>query len=111
MNKPIIEEYIKENALNNYKATILNSKTFVWNVTMRVFEMESYAEGTKSISYAVHRAYSLSRKGDSVTAINKLGLQNKVSYIITGGGAMLDCLEGKILPGVSAILENSYSER
>jgi phosphoglycerate kinase len=103
---------IGPNAISDFRNTILASKTILWNGPMGVFEMDAFAEGTKSIAYAVaeatkNGAYSLIGGGDSVTAINKFGLQNEVSYISTGGGAMLECLEGKTLPGVAAVKETS----
>ena len=75
---------------------------------MGVFEMNNYEEGTKFIAHAVAKAtengaYSLIGGGDSVAAVNKYGLADKVSYVSTGGGASLEFLEGKILPGVAAI--------
>lgn len=96
-------------ARNAFKEVILKSKTIVWNGPMGVFEMTNFAEGTKAIAQAVSEAtkngaYSLIGGGDSVAAINQLGLANDVSFVSTGGGAMLELLEGKELPGVSAIL-------
>jgi len=75
---------------------------------MGVFEMENFAEGTKAIAEAVARAtekgaFSLIGGGDSVAAINKYNLKDKVSYVSTGGGALLEYIEGKELPGVKAI--------
>lgn len=93
-----------------FTAIIENSKTILWNGPMGVFEMENFAEGTRAIAEAVARAtengaYSLIGGGDSVAAINKYGLKDKVSYVSTGGGAMLEYIEGKVLPGVKAIKE------
>ncbi len=93
-----------------YAGIIGNSKTILWNGPMGVFEMSNFEEGTKAVALAVAQAteggaYSLIGGGDSVAAINKYGLGDKVSYVSTGGGAMLECLEGKVLPGVKAILE------
>lgn len=87
---------------------ILESKTILWNGPMGVFEMETFAEGTKSIAQAVAKAteqgaFSLIGGGDSVAAINKYNLANRVSYVSTGGGAMLEYMEGKQLPGIEAI--------
>ncbi len=92
-----------------YTQHILNSKTIIWNGPMGVFEMENFSTGTKQIAEAVSRAtqqgaYSLIGGGDSVAAINKYHLQDQVSFVSTGGGAMLEMLEGKLLPGVQAIL-------
>ncbi len=89
---------------------IENSKTILWNGPMGVFEMENFAAGTKAIAEAVARAtqkgaFSLIGGGDSVAAINKYHLKDKVSYVSTGGGAMLEYIEGKELPGVKAIKE------
>jgi len=87
---------------------VMQSKTILWNGPMGVFELPKFEQGTKCIALAVanatqNGAYSLIGGGDSVAAINKLGLANEVSYVSTGGGAMLEYVEGKILPGVSAI--------
>ena len=78
---------------------------------MGVFEMENFSFGTKAIADALvnatdNGAFTLVGGGDSVAAINKYGLSEKVSYISTGGGAMLEYLEGKKLPGIAAILDN-----
>ncbi|MEZ4949442.1 MAG: phosphoglycerate kinase [Saprospiraceae bacterium] len=88
--------------------TIENSKTILWNGPMGVFEMSNFANGTKVIAQAVAKAtsngaYSLIGGGDSVAAINQMHLANEVSYVSTGGGAMLEFLEGKKLPGIEAI--------
>jgi len=92
----------------NYKTIILNSKTILWNGPMGVFEMEKFKSGTLEIAKAITEAtskgaYSLVGGGDSVAALKQFDLQNQVSYISTGGGAMLEMLEGKELPGVTAI--------
>ena len=91
-----------------YREAILSSKTILWNGPMGVFEMDSFAEGTKSIANAIAEAtangsFSLVGGGDSVAAIKKFDMQDKVSYVSTGGGAMLEYLEGKELPGIKAI--------
>jgi phosphoglycerate kinase len=91
-----------------FSKAILNSKTIIWNGPMGVFEMESFSNGTKKIGGAICKAtengaFSLVGGGDSVAAITKFGFTDKVSYISTGGGAMLEYLEGKELPGVAAI--------
>jgi phosphoglycerate kinase len=92
-----------------FNKTILESKTIVWNGPMGVFEMSSFENGTKNIAMTVAEAtrkgaFSLIGGGDSVAAINKYGLDDEVSFVSTGGGAMLELLEGKVLPGVAAIL-------
>jgi phosphoglycerate kinase len=88
---------------------ILKSKTILWNGPVGVFEMEPFAAGTKSLGNAIaeatkNGAFSLVGGGDSVAAVKKYNLAKKVSYVSTGGGAMLEMLEGKELPGVAAIL-------
>ena len=88
--------------------TIVNSKTVIWNGPMGVFEFEKFAKGTSAIAQAVAKAtangaFTLIGGGDSVAAINKNGLADKVSYVSTGGGAMLEYMEGKQLPGIVAI--------
>lgn len=96
-------------AIESYKNTILNSKTILWNGPMGVFEWSNFENGTKQVALSVadatqkNGAYSLIGGGDSVAAINKFNLGEKVSYVSTGGGAMLESLEGKVLPGVAAI--------
>lgn len=87
---------------------LMNSKTILWNGPMGVFEMPVFAEGTIKIAQSIARAtekgaYSLVGGGDSVAAVNKFKLADKVSYVSTGGGAMLEFIEGKALPGVTAI--------
>ncbi len=95
-------------AIAEYKKVILASKTILWNGPMGVFEMEKFQEGTKSIALTVaeatkNGAFSLIGGGDSVAAINKFGLDEQVSFVSTGGGAMLEYFEGKELPGIKAI--------
>ena len=97
-------------SLEIFKEVILKSKTILWNGPVGVFEFSSFSNGTKSVGDAVARsteggAFSLVGGGDSVAAVKKFKLQNSVSYVSTGGGAMLESLEGKKLPGISA-LEN-----
>ena len=98
-----------EESLENWKKIILASKTILWNGPVGVFEMENFAHGTGEIAKYVAQAtqengaYSLVGGGDSVAAVNKFGLADKVSYVSTGGGAMLEAIEGKVLPGVAAI--------
>lgn len=87
---------------------IKSSKTVLWNGPAGVFEMENFAHGSKALAQAVADAtqlgaYSLVGGGDSVACINKFGLADKVSYVSTGGGALLEAIEGKILPGIAAI--------
>jgi phosphoglycerate kinase len=87
---------------------IKNSKLILWNGPMGVFEMENFQQGTKDVANAIveataHGAFSLIGGGDSVAAINKFNLSDKVSYVSTGGGAMLEYLEGIELPGIKAI--------
>ncbi len=96
-------------AIVAFRAAILNSKTILWNGPMGVFEMEKFATGTRAIAEAVAEAtqsgaFSLVGGGDSVAAVNSMGLSEKVSYVSTGGGAMLELLEGKVLPGVAAMV-------
>ena len=99
---------IGSKAIQAYREVILNSKTILWNGPMGVFEMSNFEAGTKAIAEAVaeatqNGAFSLIGGGDSVAAINKYHLKEKVSYVSTGGGAMLEYIEGKELPGVAAI--------
>ena len=100
---------VSEESLENWKKIILSSKTILWNGPVGVFELENFAHGTGEIAKAVAQAtqengaYSLVGGGDSVAAVNKFGLADKVSYVSTGGGAMLEAIEGKVLPGVAAI--------
>lgn len=91
-----------------FKRTIRESKTILWNGPMGVFEMESFAQGTKTIAEAVveatrNGAFSLIGGGDSAAAVNQMGFGDEVSYVSTGGGALLEYMEGKTLPGVQAL--------
>ena len=95
--------------LKNFKEVILKSKTILWNGPIGVFEMKSFANGTIAIGDAIDEAtqngaFSLVGGGDSVAAVKQFGFENKVSYVSTGGGAMLESLEGRTLPGIAAIL-------
>ncbi len=95
--------------LENFKKVILKSKTILWNGPVGVFEMESFAKGTIAVGNAIDEAtqndaFSLVGGGDSVAAVKQFGFEDKVSYVSTGGGAMLESLEGKTLPGIAAIL-------
>lgn len=99
---------IGQQACETFSKVIRQSKTILWNGPMGVFEMEKFQTGTKAIADAVAEAtqqgaYSLVGGGDSVAAVNKFGYADKVSYISTGGGAMLEYFEGKVLPGIAAI--------
>jgi phosphoglycerate kinase len=91
-----------------FSKTVENSKTILWNGPMGVFEMEKFAGGTKAIAQAVVKAtekggFSLIGGGDSAAAVSQLGFSEKVSYVSTGGGALLEYFEGKVLPGVKAL--------
>ena len=99
---------IAEKTIENFSNVIENSKTILWNGPAGVFEMEKFAGGTKALANALvsatqKGAYTLIGGGDSVAAIKKYKLEDKVSYVSTGGGAMLEFLEGKELPGIAAI--------
>ena len=99
---------IAEKTIQKFTEVIGNSKTILWNGPMGVFEMEKFSKGTTAIAKAIAAAtakgaYSLIGGGDSVAAVNKYGLADKVSYVSTGGGAMLEYMEGKKLPGITAI--------
>jgi len=96
--------------LEQFEKVILASKTLLWNGPVGVFEMNAFAGGTKAIGRFVQAAtengaFSLVGGGDSVAAVKQFGFSDKVSYVSTGGGAMLESLEGRTLPGVAAILE------
>ena len=97
-------------SLENFKKVILESKTILWNGPLGVFEMESFAKGTIALGNFIaeataNGAFSLVGGGDSVAAVKQFGFEDKVSYVSTGGGAMLEMLEGRILPGIAAILD------
>jgi phosphoglycerate kinase len=95
-------------AIQLFSKVIKEAKTILWNGPMGVFEMPNFAEGTETIAHAVVEAtekgaYSLIGGGDSAAAVNQLGFGDKVSYVSTGGGALLEYMEGKVLPGVAAL--------
>ena len=99
---------IGSDSITHFSKVILNSKTIIWNGPMGVFEMDNFSNGTIQVGEAICKAtqngaFSLVGGGDSVAAVKQFGLAEKVSYISTGGGAMLEYLEGKQLPGVTAI--------
>lgn len=96
-------------SLENLKQVILESKTILWNGPLGVFEMENFANGTIQLGNFIaeatqNGAFSLVGGGDSVAAVKQFGLEPKMSYVSTGGGAMLEMLEGRTLPGIAAIL-------
>ncbi|WP_190810418.1 phosphoglycerate kinase [Flagellimonas sp. S3867] len=96
-------------SLEIFKKVILESKTILWNGPVGVFEMENFAKGTIAIGNFIDEAtqsgaFSLVGGGDSVAAVKQFGFEDKVSYVSTGGGAMLESLEGRTLPGIAAIL-------
>ncbi|HEA20214.1 hypothetical protein LCGC14_2211180 [marine sediment metagenome] len=96
--------------LEIFKGVILKAKTILWNGPVGVFEMESFANGTIAVGKAIEEAtkkgaFSLVGGGDSVAAVKQFGFEDKVSYVSTGGGAMLESLEGKTLPGIAAIID------
>jgi phosphoglycerate kinase len=99
---------IGEESISTFCEVVKNSKTILWNGPMGVFEMDKFSKGTSAIAHALAEAtskgaFTLIGGGDSVAAINKNKLADKVSYVSTGGGAMLEYMEGKILPGIKAI--------
>jgi phosphoglycerate kinase len=95
-------------SIKQFSKVIMENKTILWNGPMGVFEMKKFQQGTKAVAEAIAKAtengaYSLIGGGDSVAAINEFGLADKVSYVSTGGGALLEYFEGKELPGIKAI--------
>ncbi|ELY2017108.1 phosphoglycerate kinase [Flavobacterium psychrophilum] len=97
-------------SLESIKKVILESKTILWNGPLGVFEMSNFANGTIQLGHFIaeatkNGAFSLVGGGDSVAAVKQFGLEDKVSYVSTGGGAMLEMLEGRVLPGIAAILD------
>jgi len=96
-------------SLDNFKTVIMESKTILWNGPLGVFEMENFAKGTITLGNYIaestaNGAFSLVGGGDSVAAVKQFGLEDKMSYVSTGGGAMLEMLEGRVLPGIAAIV-------
>ncbi len=101
---------IGKESMKKFSAIIEGAKTIVWNGPMGVFEMSNFAQGTRAIAEALAKAtakgaFSLVGGGDSVAAINQFGLEDKVGHVSTGGGALLEYMEGKSLPGIQAIKE------
>ena len=97
-------------AIEEFRKAILAAKTVIWNGPVGVFEIENFAKGTRAVAEAVADATALGAVtiiggGDSVTAVNQFGLDDKMTFISTGGGASLELLEGKVLPGVAALSE------
>lgn len=97
-------------SLENFRKVIMESKTILWNGPLGVFEMENFAKGTIELGNYIaesteNGAFSLVGGGDSVAAVKQFGLEDKMSYVSTGGGAMLEMLEGQTLPGIAAILD------
>ena len=97
-------------SLENFEKVIMESKTILWNGPLGVFEMEKFAHGTIALGNYIaastaNGAFSLVGGGDSVAAVKQFGFEDKMSYVSTGGGAMLEMLEGRILPGIAAILD------
>jgi phosphoglycerate kinase len=95
-------------SIATFREAVLRSKTLLWNGPMGVFEMKPFQQGTVAMAQAVadataQGAFSLVGGGDSVAAVNQFGLAEKISYVSTGGGAMLEYLEGKVLPGILAV--------
>lgn len=95
-------------AMQKFADVIKGSKTILWNGPAGVFEMDNFMAGSKAVAEAIcdataNGAFSLIGGGDSVACINKFGMADKVSYVSTGGGALLEAIEGKVLPGIAAI--------
>ena len=100
---------IGPSSIKNFNKIILNSKTILWNGPLGVFEMSNFQNGTKQVALSIANAtklgaFSLVGGGDSISAIKLFGMDDKFSYISTGGGAMLESIEGKVLPGIKAVL-------
>jgi phosphoglycerate kinase len=99
---------ISNDSIALFSETILSARIVLWNGPMGVFEIPAFANGTKAIAESLVQAtskgaFTLVGGGDSVAAINQMGMADKVSYVSTGGGAMLESLEGIVLPGIAAI--------
>ena len=99
---------IGPDSIKAYREVILGSKTILWNGPTGVFEMDNFADGSRAVAEAIaeataNGAFSLVGGGDSVACVNKFGYADKVSYVSTGGGALLEAIEGKKLPGIAAI--------
>ena len=97
-------------SLKLFEAIILKCNTILWNGPLGVFEFENFAKGTFQIGEFIAKktkkgAFSLVGGGDLVFAVKKFGLEDRMSYVSTGGGAMLESLEGKILPGIKALID------
>jgi phosphoglycerate kinase len=97
-------------SLENFHKIVTQCNTILWNGPLGVFEMENFAKGTIALGNFIaeatkNGAFSLVGGGDSVAAVKEFGFEDKVSYVSTGGGAMLESLEGKVLPGIAAILD------
>ena len=93
-----------------FAAVVAESKTILWNGPVGVFEFENFSKGTISLGEAIAQsttkgAFSLVGGGDSVAAVKQFGFEDRVSYVSTGGGAMLESLEGKDLPGIAALMD------
>ncbi|MFZ9755251.1 MAG: phosphoglycerate kinase, partial [Bacteroidia bacterium] len=100
---------IGSQAQTDFSTVLKNSKTILWNGPMGVFEMDAFAAGTKAVAEAVaeatqNGAFSLIGGGDSAAAVYQFGFESQVSYVSTGGGALLEFFEGKTLPGIAAVL-------
>jgi phosphoglycerate kinase len=105
---------IGQAACDDFRKVVLDSKTILWNGPMGVFEMKKFENGTLTIAQAVAKAtedgaFSLIGGGDSAAAVAKFGFADKVSYVSTGGGALLEYFEGKTLPGVAAVTEDGLT--
>ena len=97
-------------SLSSFEEAIMSSKTILWNGPVGVFEMENFSKGTIELGEYISKstklgAFSLVGGGDSVAAVKQFNFQDKVSYVSTGGGAMLESLEGKTLPGIKALAQ------
>ncbi|MFZ9598195.1 MAG: phosphoglycerate kinase, partial [Schleiferiaceae bacterium] len=97
--------------LSAYAEVVGSAKTLLWNGPLGVFELEAFAAGTRGLGEAIAKAtesgalFSLVGGGDSVAAVEQFGLSSRVSYVSTGGGAMLEYLEGRVLPGIQAVYD------